>query len=1162
MYLKSLTIKGFKSFAETTKIQLSPGVTVVVGPNGSGKSNIVDSIVWVLGAQGPRSLRSQKMEDVIFAGSNNRSGLGRAEVTLVIDNSDGTLPIPAAEVAITRSLSRSGESDYSINGSPARLVDLVDLLADAHVGRSQHVIIGQGQIDQMLSARPEERRAIIEEAAGVHKFRRRKERADRRLATSDGDVERASDVLREVRRQVKPIEKQAEAFLRHRELTTRQAELQAYLAGVTLNRARAQLEEAKKEASELKISVEGIRERARMVEQEVELQLPPITSVETEISGRRLEELHMRLAVVEAKTGERKRSISQRLADLALSSEMERSRQRTVRAKQELSEVIEAGEALIEEQEAYLSAEEELSESKVDVGRLTQLRLDHSETSATHARLLADISGQKASLVERRLYLSELEARIARVRQELAEIELELESLSSEALEAGEHADRALVDLTDALGRQEELVGNLRVQMSETKAEAAATAARVKALEAVLGEQRRRISLDSLADMTGVIGGLFELVGAQSGYERALEAALGPLSSAIMTTGIESAMDVRSYFAGQGHSFVALFASEHLESEGVGDSLNLPGEPLASKLIFADPRAKAAVLRHCRTIRVVDDLEQAVAAATRHRELQYVTKAGELVNYQSLILPGSDVSLPLSELLESRAYSEAAEQKLATLVTVCSEAEQSLAELRSKEKEASTLLARLNSESARRSGRLLDAEAQRVRLARELDELVTALANSQEDVRFRQERLELIEAECGIHLERLSALAEELVILEEQNSTYLSRRTAVETLKAEIRNRAASLEERKKAAERHLAEMVQAETELADLLSLQDTERAELKVELGLIDSKINKINQISGLLKSTMAMQQGLNATVVAMIDARLAQERRLSETRAKLSEELAQATSRMHEVDLLVTESRTRYTSTLERYIRDLQMTEAQLLSAPLPAVSSSLGAEAQLSELEAELSRLGPVNPHAASELEEAQARIGFLEGQLEDIRFSRRELAKVASQIEREMRSVFMIALEDVNRSFQAIFSQLFPGGSATVVLLDTENPLQSGIDFELSIPAKKVRRMSLLSGGERSMVALAFLFAIFQSRPAPFVILDEVEAALDDKNLARFLGLLEHFRTTAQLLVISHQKRTMEVADVLLGATMDKSGTTKVVREEISKRLPLAIRTAE
>ncbi len=1162
MHLKSLSLKGFKSFAETTKISLSPGVTVVVGPNGSGKSNIVDAITWVLGAQGPRVLRSQKMEDVIFAGSSKRSALGRAEVTLVLDNEDSTLEIPSAEVAITRSLNRAGDSEYLVNGSEVRLVDLVELLADAHLGKSQHVIIGQGQIDQMLSSRPEDRRQVIEEAAGIHKHRRRRERAERRLLSSDADVERANDLLREVKRQVKPIQAQAFAFTRAEELKARRGELRAFLAGSTLRRYLGEYEKAEEVKQHIKADIQLLRDELAVLDREVITPEPDVSLGETEVAKRELDALQTRYLVVSTRLRERHSSLSRQLEQMTVPGELQRIEDRIERARAELEKVSSEAEELFSEQERLESIGESLKGFEVDPDEIRRLRGSLLEVSGRVSGLVAQRSGLTRTITDMESQIEVLKKRSMGVDSDLEVARGRLLELTASAEEAFEpEAAIAAIDpdrLVDAIEEIEAKIVQQRKVVSEASSEVASNRASAKALESILGEQRRAARIDEVRKFEGVIGGLFELVGAKDGYEKALEAVLGHLSTSILAETFEAAMEALLHFKRDGSSFSAIISGGPWGNEPGEEDISryAPGEELTSKLIFSDPRAEQPVRGQLKRVRVVENLSEAIGYLQDFPEFDFVTRSGELIRDFTLFAPGTSVALPLSDLMEARqrldhwsTELDRASKELELLEAELSVSKQSLAEFNTASKRRRVLQEARSKEVSGLEGEVSNKSFEKQELSRRFSEVESSLVD---------QRLQLQETVLELEKQEESRSDLEALVsnLEVRQAEFDRKKKALEVLQSEFRLKTAAIQERKRLATAAEAEAVASKDMVSEQLVIQAKEREKIQSELDKVKSQIGLLGEVEGLLSEAVGNLSRLSSQVVGVLNKKAEQLSRISTTKADVGEKLGLLNEELHKKELISTEARTIYAASVERFSRDLEMTEQQILAAPLPAASSSAHIAEQLEELETELAKIGPTNPYAQSELDEANKRITFLEQQLEDVRSSRRELAKVTHQIEREMKAIFISALEDINRSFHNIFSELFPGGEASVVLLDPANVLESGIEFELSIPSKKVKRMSLLSGGERSMVALAFLFAVFQSRPSPFVILDEVEAALDDKNLGRFLGLLDLFRSSSQLLVISHQKRTMEVADVLLGATMDHSGTTKIIREEISQRLPL------
>ena len=1162
MHLKSLTLKGFKSFAETTKISLSPGVTVVVGPNGSGKSNIVDAITWVLGAQGPRLLRSQKMEDVIFAGSSKRSALGRAEVTLVLDNEDSTLEIPSAEVAITRSLNKAGDSEYLINGSEVRLVDLVELLADAHLGKSQHVIIGQGQIDQMLSTRPEDRRQIIEEAAGIHKHRRRRERADRRLLSSDADVERAGDLLREVKRQVKPIQAQAAAFKRAEEIKKRRGELRAFLAGSTLQRHLGEYEKAEETKQHLKGDIQLLRNELSLLDLERITPDPAVSLGETEVAKRELDSLKTRYLVTSTRLRERRSSLERQLEQMTVPGELQRIDERIERARAELERVSGEAEELFLEQERLESIAQSLKDCEADPEGIKNARWLLLEVSTRVSGLVAQKSGLSRAVSEMEVQIESLKKRSIGVNSAIELASERLLGITSKAEEQVEAEGVAeVLDPDQLVGEIEEVESKITIQrkiVSEAQSEVASNRASAKALESLLGEQRRMARIDEVSKLEGVIGGLFELVGAKDGFEKALEAVLGHLSTSILAESFDAAMAALPHFQRDGSSFSAIISGGLKESnlEDVGLKGGIPGEELASKLVFSDPRAMQPVLAQLGRVRVVDDLREAIIYLKDNPDFDFVTRSGELIRDFTLFAPGTSVALPLSDLMEARQRLDhwniefdIASKELGLLEAKLSAAKQRLAAFNAAAKRQRDLFEARSQELSTLEREVSNKIFEKEEISRMLSELEVNLETQKIQLQETVSTLEEGESERSL-------LEASLSDLESSLAEFDRKKRALEVLQSEFRLKTTAIQEHKRSAIAAEKEALESREMVSEQLVLQAKERDNLQSELATVQLQMERLTEVELLITAAQEGLSRLTSQVVAILEQKEGQISRIAGTRAEIGERLDLLNEELHKKELHSTEARTIYAASVERFTRELEMTEQQILSAPLPAASSSSRTAEQLEELDAELAKIGPTNPYAESELEEANERISFLEQQLEDVRSSRKELAKVAHQIEREMKAIFVSALEDINRSFHTIFSELFPGGEASVVLLDPANVLESGIEFELSIPSKKVKRMSLLSGGERSMVALAFLFAVFQSRPSPFVILDEVEAALDDKNLGRFLGLLDLFRTSSQLLVISHQKRTMEVADVLIGAAMDTSGTTKIIREEISQRLPL------
>lgn len=914
LFLKSLTLKGFKSFAERTTLEFEPGVAVVVGPNGSGKSNLVDAVAWVLGAQGARAMRGVKMDDVIFAGTPKRAALGRAEVSLTIDNSAGLLPIEFTDVTITRTLFRSGESEYQLNGSPCRLLDVQELLSDTGVGRRQHVIVGQGQLDSVLNARPEDRRLIIEEAAGILKYRKRKEKAERRLEATEGSVLRLQDLLREVRRQLKPLERQADAARRHDDVASERRAIRLHLAGRELASLQARSVAGVVRRSELATRESAIRERLRTLDARV-------IEVEGQLTVMGADDLGDSLVRAE--------SLRQRARGLAtLLAEKRRGLARHGAVPSQLSLAIDAdgnGEALATALDAA-EADREVAE-----------------------RQLAEVT---ESLRE-----AEVEFRRWQVRKDALSL----------ALEAGRSAS---------------------------------------------GTER----LDGLQ---GVMGPLFDLVDIQQGFEAAVAAVLGPAMHAVVVSSEESGRAAVGRLRGSDTAATLLVAGAVAESAVVA----APGgsKLLASYVRCSEDGLGVALARLLTGVVVIEgDWQAALDLAIAHPELTVVTREGDCFKQGSLWRTGG-----AAVGATAAAFDEAM------------------------------------SELANAEGTMLMAEAL-------MAEATAACAAARE---VEAERRRVLDATLLLRAARYAALAG---VLDDRI--------------ADIDRLAQSLQE------------------------------------------------QRSDRTQATRVAAQGLDSVRVE----RSAADRELQETMELVTR------AEIEEAEL-----RVRLEGAVEAIRLEFDREPQVALDALAPEMPTGSTLEERVRELDRELRLMGTINPLATEEYDALQARHTFLEEQLEDVRTTRRDLSKVIRAVDAEIASVFGAAYADVEEHFSQLFATLFPGGSGRLRLTNPDDLLNTGIEVEARPSGKSPRRLSLLSGGERSLAALAFLFAVFRSRPSPFYLLDEVEAALDDVNLHRFLDLVNEFRDEAQLLIVTHQKRTMEAADCLYGVSMPPGGSSMVVTERVA-----------
>lgn len=1171
MYLKTLTLKGFKSFADPTTIELEPGVTVVVGPNGSGKSNVVDAVAWVLGAQGPRVVRSSKMDDVIFAGTQKRSALGRAEVSLTIDNSARRLPIDFNEVTVTRTLFRTGESEYAINGAPCRLLDVQELLSDSGVGRQQHVIVGQGQLDAVLAARPEDRRAVIEEAAGVLKYRRRRERAERRLESSEAGLARLQDLLREVQRQLRPLERQAAAALRHDELVAERRGLRLHLARTELGDLHERLSSGERRRGELdaETAITGA-DLARTWSALSLAEEGPSDGSAEELAPllRQLDDARQRARQALALCQERRRA-SARLAALlgsadqvaALEAEAERVAQDLARTEAEAGALgLEWDELARAEAELALDEQDQLERYGTgDLAAAPPPELGEARASTAAGRdTLAVAREAHARTGERAASLA--------ARREEHELRLAHHAGAAEALAqevAAAEAEHERCAVAERSSRAASVAADEALRLAEEQLHA--VAARVEVLELALDEARARAGVERLAELPGVVGTLLDVVEvaerAGLGFEAALEGVLGGV---LVAGGPE-----------------ARAALARLREDGLGGSvlplLDQPRRPLPrhepvpegteelrSIVSSPDPAVEALLDRLLeRALLCPGGVDAALDVALAHPGHVVVTPEGDRLSAHGWRLGAGGAGATRAALDAARERAELARQRAA-------------------EHAVATSIAAAASEQARAAAtaaaRQLDSlRSDRRRHAEQAAELVTALeALAAEEVRVAAEHAA---AEAAVDRAAAEVAASEalLAALERSESEVAARREQAAATRRSLEARARSLAERRRDLEVRAATLAERRVLLvgrSEELQEQVVTRREEELRAGERRRRYERddraLSRLAAEAEACLAMLDGAAAALGAERDrrasavrTRLDRSRSLRSRRDALERVLAGLRDRRQRLEIELTEARVRHEAAVEALRRDLDLSLEELGDAPLPHLGAEADAAARLRLVEGELQRIGPVNPLARDELAALEERSSFLEAQLEDVRAARRELGQVISAIDHEIVEIFQAAYADVARHFGELFTTLFPGGTGRLSLSAPDDLLATGIEIDARPAGRNVRRLSLLSGGERSLVAMAFLFAVFRSRPSPFYLMDEVEAALDDVNLQRFLNLVDEFRDEAQLIIVSHQKRTMEIADALYGVTMQPGGASKVVSEKIrGRRIPAAERTLE
>ena len=1152
MFLKTLTLKGFKSFADTTVMDLEPGVTVVVGPNGSGKSNVVDAIAWVLGAQAPSSVRSQKMDDVIFAGTAKRPALGRAEVTLTLDNSSGILPLEFSEVSISRTLFRTGESEYAINGVACRLLDVQEMLSDAGVGRQQHVIVSQGQIDAVLNARPEDRRSIIEEAAGVLKFRKRKEKSERRLEATEASLLRVQDLLREVRRQLRPLERQAEAARRHGDLVKELQALQIFLAGREIAGYRKRLETLSLERSS------ATRREAELRQKLAELDTS-VLATEAELTARgdsglsdelvHVEQLRERARGISMLITERRRSYERDRGQLMDSGVIATLEADAANLRAELDDV-EAGIERLEPESLDLANDEAAFEGE---RAETATLFDGIASASSAATAAAEVRGELRTLraalesteVEHRRLITRREAlaeREARLSSEVEHLRVELErAQAAEEPLVGEVAEAESRRLSAEAAHEAAVAAR-----TEAAAELSRWQARAEALQLALDSARARAGAEKLRDVAGVVGTLLDLVTIDDGWEAAVEAALGEALTAVVVDDSSAARRALAHLRDSGTSGAVIALGTR--SSGVSALGGADAVRSHVRSNRADVSSLLDVLL-ARAVRV-GDWQSAVDAVIADPTLVAVTEAGDRFAAGGWRIGVAGGGATASALEEATARGASAELELARRESDVVSTASELQSARTVETDVQKRLDANDSTFTAATEALARVQGERREITAEVEGL--DVARHEIDERLSEQRgrvseleriLPSLERDEAAEVEAARVRGEARASLEAKATLLAGRRRDLAVRSAGLLERKQFLESRLADTERRLEADATARAEVAD-------RRERIEKVIGVTETLAAIVDTHRHTIETRLAdlhERRRRQSDEVRELATRLDQMRRDRSGAERELEELRE-TSRRSEID--ETEVKMRLEATVETLRRDLDVEPSVAETAELPELPEGISAPARVRDLERELRLMGPINPLALQEFTELQERHAFLEAQLEDVRNTRRELTRVIAAIDQEIQQVFAAAFADVSENFTNLFGMLFPGGGGRLVLTAPDDLLNTGIEVEAKPGGKNVKKLSLLSGGERSLTAMAFLFAVFRSRPSPFYVMDEVEAALDDVNLHRFLGLVKEFRREAQLIIVSHQKRTMEAGDCLLGVSMQPGGSSKVVSEKL------------
>ncbi|MEU3683656.1 chromosome segregation protein SMC [Streptomyces sp. NPDC030592] len=1186
MHLKALTLRGFKSFASATTLRFEPGITCVVGPNGSGKSNVVDALSWVMGEQGAKSLRGGKMEDVIFAGTTGRPPLGRAEVSLTIDNSDGALPIEYAEVTITRIMFRNGGSEYQINGDTCRLLDVQELLSDSGIGREMHVIVGQGQLDSVLHADPMGRRAFIEEAAGVLKHRKRKEKALRKLDAMQANLARVQDLTDELRRQLKPLGRQAA-------VARRAAVIQADLRDARLRLLADDLVRMR-EALQAEIADEAaLKERKETAEQELGRALRREADLEDEV--RRLTPRLQRAQQTWyelSQLAERVRGTIS-LADARVKSatsappeerrgrdpeELEREAARVREQEAELEAALEAAEHALEDTVAHRAdLERELA---VEERRLKDAARAIADRREGLARLSGQVGAARSRAASAQAEIERLaeardasRERAAAAQEEYETLRAEVDGLDADDRELAERHDTAKLRLAEA----ETALSTAREAATAAERERAATQARHEAL--ALGLRRKDgtgallAAKDRLAGLLGPAAGLLTVT---PGHEAALATAFGTAADALAVTSPAAAADAIRLLRKQdaGRAALLLAGAPDAVPDETRDT-RADGLPYAADLVQGPAELMPAVRRLLRGIVVVPTLEDAEDLVYARPGLTAVTAEGDLLGAH--FAQGGSAGAP--SLLEVQASVDQAAAELEELGVRCEELAGAQETAVARRRECAALVEELG-ERRRVADRDKSSVAQQLgRLAGQARGAAGEAERSAAAAARAQEALDKALTEVEELAERL-AVAEEMPVEEEPDTAARDRLAAdganARQTEMEARLQVRTHEERVKGLAGRADSLDRAARAEREARARAEQRRARLRHEAAVAEAVATGARQLLAHVEVSLTRADE-ERTLAEAAKARREQELTAARTAGRdLKAELDKLTDSVHRGEVLGAEKRLRIEQLETKALEELGVEPAGLAAeyGPHQEVPPSPPAEGEvlpedpdhprnrprpfvraeqekrLKAAERAYQQLGKVNPLALEEFAALEERHQFLSEQLEDLKKTRADLLQVVKEVDERVEQVFTEAFRDTAREFEGVFGRLFPGGEGRLILTDPDNMLTTGVDVEARPPGKKVKRLSLLSGGERSLTAVAMLVSIFKARPSPFYVMDEVEAALDDTNLQRLIRIMQELQEASQLIVITHQKRTMEVADALYGVSMQGDGVSKVISQRL------------
>ncbi|MEE8724049.1 MAG: chromosome segregation protein SMC [Atopobiaceae bacterium] len=1171
MYLKSLMLRGFKSFADKVEMTFDPGLNVIVGPNGSGKSNISDAVLWVLGEQSAKVLRGQTMEDVIFSGSSARPAVGLAEVTLVLDNADHTLPIDFLDVAITRRMYRSGESEYLINGSPSRLRDIQDVLHDSGLGKDTHSIISQGKLDSILSGRPEERRELIEEAAGISKHRRRKERAERKLDAMNVNLVRAKDVQREIARRLRPLERQVDQVRRRRELTNKVQNLQTILAVDDLRRLQARYRTLSSQDKEALASAELVRYQLEERQGDLNryqslLEQKGIFVGDLDEQRRRMQDALGRMESDMRLLEEKGKNMVDRLSEMRMRlSTMDKQRADSAQEHDSVANELAATRAAVETLKKsvsdYAREADQATKRRQHIGAevgsfsslLHELQRKADQETLAYAKLCdqIDAATKADEMYAERLrrigeQSDELSSALVRRTTRKQEMEKKLTEAHEKAKAAGEQINTCRARVNTA-----------RKAADTKRKDLASAEADLSALEALDRASENHSGLvAALVDgsvASRVLCRVADLIEVPPTLEAAVESLLGDDLAALVVDDDQDALALAKEAQACKAKGTATFVVRRADVE-LSQPDGLPGTALLAQAHVL-PANKDALIALLGKVRVISELGEALEARKRHPELSYVCLDGAIVRSDGRIRVGEADSSERGALERKRKLREA-KRHVPIFQQASVEAAKSLAAAEEALSGARDLSAHAKEEEAQLAGGLSSLTSELGRLSAQRDSFDSERDQVERSRAAEAARVEGARQEVNRHKDAAEAATKQVGGLTRRLEKLTSKRSQALQEEREIEKRLSN-------AKLHLATVVERENHLS-------SREKELSRAVKDLKDRIFATQEAAASLDVVRLRVEPLHERYESIHSSALSWASRLKD-RASLEEANSDSLKQtISEAKKAVEEASSRLDRAKESAAAtkvELGKIEVEVKHAvdaitgygksveealELPELENREETQRKVGSLEAQIDGLGPVNEVAMDEYTKLKSRADYIGSQVDDLERAKAALRKITAAIDRKMRKQFITTFEAVNKNFSEMFSLLFPGGKACLELTDPEHLEESGVEISAQPRGKKLAKMMLMSGGERSLTALALLFAVYKTRTVPFYIFDEVEAALDDANLTKLLDAIDQLKKSTQLLVISHQRRTMEQADVLYGVSMRADGVSQVVSQRLDR----------